>query len=161
MKKMREIFFVLVICITILILFQRDSSSAEDIPYREANQLIEVFYQNLFSIKPLSECADIFYDVKTLADVLRKEKQGYNSLSDNEIVWKFLRANAQLFSFQREFDPEIILKRVGRGYLFTNVGQNYLLNESKLSIQLFARLSSNKDVDTYKEIIFPIMKNKV
>jgi hypothetical protein len=155
----RNILFILLF-ISAFILFQNNYLNAEEIPFKEANQLIDVFYENLFSTKPLSQCENIFYDVKTFAELLKKEKEGESILSDNEVVWKFLRANAELFSFQREFDPKMILQRVGRGYLFTNVPQNYLLNDAKLSIQLFARFSPDKDVDAYKEIVFPIMKDK-
>lgn len=124
-------------------------------------ELIELFYQELLSDKAPDECAKIFFDSKT-ASALFSDSFPQNFILDekkgNEIIWKFLRENKQLFLFDG-IDPDITVRKANIGYKFSGFARRNLFFDGVFKIVVFAPLSKTWKEGIDKEINFTLVRN--
>jgi len=119
--------------------------------------LIKIFYSALGSNKDISEHPEIFSNPASFASVLPDKFKSDKNISDSAIIWKFLKENQKIFSFQSIPISET-LDVIRISYLFSNFPENGLFFEGSLSVMLIGTLSKKGKDGIMKEITFSLKK---
>lgn len=155
----KKIAFCLIFAIYFFVLASNDLRG-EEYNFDSPMALVEKFYQELFSDKYPKDCAEIFMETKILdkKEISRALKYSQSedlNMSANEMLWKYLKENKDLFLFKSIKGNNDILLRVGKAYSFGKQLNNELITDGNLSIVLFAKVSQETN-RVYKEINLPI-----
>ena len=135
-------------------------AGAAEVQLETPKQLLEVFYEELLSDKPLAELPQIFAEPTTFASALKRPNQ--EGVSDKRTatiaVWEYFRANKNALLFVG-IDPSQTVKKCSLGYSFIAFSNSATFFDGIFCVELVAPLSKGGKEGVYKQIRFPLLKN--
>jgi hypothetical protein len=123
---------------------------------RSPVHVVEVFYENLCSDKPVAECQKIFHDPDILARVILNDRMGTNTITNaSAVVWSYFRQHKEVFCFGAGYPQS----QVGRcRYLFPASSDGAPFFDRGFSIVIFGKPSPHDKSGIFKELAFPMEK---
>lgn len=133
--------------------------AGKELEVETPQQLIALFYENLFSEVPPSKLPELFAEPKSFASALKYPSiEGVMDEAEaSRAVWEYFRMNKRLFSFDGIEESKTVTK--GRlNYCFIAFSNPSTFFDGIFCVELTAPLTKGGKDGVFKQIRFPLRK---
>lgn len=131
-------------------------------PLTTPHQILEAFYNNLFSERQPEQLPALFEDAESFALSLNWPTWPAPKLDEAAAtahVWRYLRDNRELFRFDG-LAPEETVRKAALSYCFVGISDPGTFFQAGFCLELSRGIVRPVRIGTFKQIRFPLCKNE-